>query len=109
MTIPDSTLWGGNSDQQVTWIDSAEAQLLDFEREGTLRKMFPQNLAFPDDSFDTVISTLSRCMLQGRVLHPKRSSVFVGSSSRRQTRRENYDVTEKKRLHHQDVRQLSGY
>ena len=40
---------------------NAEARLADLGREGTLREMDAQDLAFPDDSFDAVISSLSTC------------------------------------------------
>jgi ubiquinone/menaquinone biosynthesis C-methylase UbiE len=40
---------------------NAEEQLTDLGRDGTLREMDAQNLAFPDDSFDAVISALSTC------------------------------------------------
>ncbi|GAA0521102.1 Methyltransferase domain-containing protein [Halorubrum aquaticum] len=40
---------------------NAETQLTDLGREGTLLEMDAQNLAFPDDSFDAVISALSTC------------------------------------------------
>jgi ubiquinone/menaquinone biosynthesis C-methylase UbiE len=39
----------------------AEAQLADLGREGTLREMDAQDLAFPDGSFDAVVSALSTC------------------------------------------------
>jgi ubiquinone/menaquinone biosynthesis C-methylase UbiE len=40
---------------------NAEEQLTDLGRDGTLLEMDAQNLAFPDDSFDAVISALSTC------------------------------------------------
>ena len=40
---------------------NAEDTLADLGRDGTLREMDAQNLAFPDDSFDAVISALSTC------------------------------------------------
>jgi ubiquinone/menaquinone biosynthesis C-methylase UbiE len=40
---------------------NAETQLTDLGREGTLLEMDAQNLAFPDDNFDAVISALSTC------------------------------------------------
>jgi len=39
----------------------AEETLDELGREGTLRRMDAQDLAFPDDSFDTVVSALSTC------------------------------------------------
>ncbi|WP_249269027.1 class I SAM-dependent methyltransferase [Halorubrum sp. Hd13] len=39
----------------------ADEQLADLGLDGTLQQMDAQNLAFPDDSFDTVISALSTC------------------------------------------------
>jgi len=39
----------------------AEATLADLGRDGTLREMDAQDLDFPDDSFDAVISALSTC------------------------------------------------
>ena len=42
-------------------LTQAEATLADLGRDGTLREMDAQDLAFPDDSFDTVISALSTC------------------------------------------------
>jgi ubiquinone/menaquinone biosynthesis C-methylase UbiE len=39
----------------------ADATLADLGRDGTLREMDAQNLAFPDNSFDAVISALSTC------------------------------------------------
>jgi len=40
---------------------NANEQLADLGRDGTLQQMDAQNLAFPDDSFETVISALSTC------------------------------------------------
>jgi len=40
---------------------NADEQLADLGRDGTLQRMDAQDLAFPDDSFDTVISALSTC------------------------------------------------
>jgi ubiquinone/menaquinone biosynthesis C-methylase UbiE len=40
---------------------NAETTLDDLGRPGTLREMDAQDLAFPDDSFDAVISALSTC------------------------------------------------
>ncbi|MFC5973737.1 class I SAM-dependent methyltransferase [Halomarina salina] len=40
---------------------NAEEQLAALERDGTLQRMDAQELAFPDDSFDAVISALSTC------------------------------------------------
>lgn len=40
---------------------NAEKRLTKLGREGTLREMNAQNLEFPDNSFDTVISALSTC------------------------------------------------
>jgi len=40
---------------------NAEEQLADLERDGTLLEMDAQDLAFPDDGFDAVISALSTC------------------------------------------------
>jgi ubiquinone/menaquinone biosynthesis C-methylase UbiE len=40
---------------------AAEAQLADLGREGTLREMDAQDLSFPADSFDAVVSALSTC------------------------------------------------
>ena len=42
-------------------LQNAETQLSELGREGTLRQMDTQDLDFPDDSFDTVISALSTC------------------------------------------------
>ncbi|MFC6942623.1 class I SAM-dependent methyltransferase [Salinirubellus sp. GCM10025818] len=42
-------------------LTKAEATLTDLGRNGTLREMDAQDLAFPDDSFDAVISALSTC------------------------------------------------
>jgi ubiquinone/menaquinone biosynthesis C-methylase UbiE len=42
-------------------LQKAAATLGDLGRKGTLRQMDAQALAFPDDSFDTVISALSTC------------------------------------------------
>ncbi|WP_240451980.1 class I SAM-dependent methyltransferase [Halostella salina] len=39
----------------------ARDRLADLELDGTVRRMDAQNLDFPDDSFDTVISALSTC------------------------------------------------
>jgi ubiquinone/menaquinone biosynthesis C-methylase UbiE len=39
----------------------AEETLDELDRDGTLREMDAQDLAFPDDSFDTVVSALSTC------------------------------------------------
>jgi len=40
---------------------NAEEQLASLGRDGTLQQMDAQDLAFPDDSFETVISALSTC------------------------------------------------
>lgn len=40
---------------------NAETQLSALGRDGTLRRMDAQDLDFPDESFDTVISALSTC------------------------------------------------
>lgn len=42
-------------------LEKAEAKYDRLKRGDTLREMDAQNLAFPDDSFDTVISSLSTC------------------------------------------------
>ena len=42
-------------------LSNAEEQLDDLERDATLLEMDAQDLAFPDDSFDAVISALSTC------------------------------------------------
>lgn len=42
-------------------LTKAEETLAGLGKDGTLREMDAQNLAFPDDSFDAVISALSTC------------------------------------------------
>ncbi|MFA9516902.1 class I SAM-dependent methyltransferase [Halopenitus sp. H-Gu1] len=42
-------------------LTKADDTLADLGRDGTLREMDAQDLAFPDDSFDAVISALSTC------------------------------------------------
>ena len=48
-------------DVSPAMLAAAESQLDALGRDGTLREMDAQDLAFPDDSFDTVISSLSTC------------------------------------------------
>jgi ubiquinone/menaquinone biosynthesis C-methylase UbiE len=56
---PDVDLVG--IDVSPDMLSNAEETLDALGREGTLHRMDAQDLAFPDDSFDTVISALSTC------------------------------------------------
>jgi ubiquinone/menaquinone biosynthesis C-methylase UbiE len=48
-------------DVSLDVLAKAEETLDELDRDGTLREMDAQDLAFPDDSFDTVVSALSTC------------------------------------------------
>ncbi len=48
-------------DVSAEMVESARAELDRLRRGGTVYRMDAQDLAFPDDSFDTVISALSTC------------------------------------------------
>jgi ubiquinone/menaquinone biosynthesis C-methylase UbiE len=58
--LPESTEIVG-IDISEPLLERARAELETLERNGTIKQMDAQNLEFEDDSFDTVISSLSTC------------------------------------------------
>jgi len=58
--LPDSADLVG-VDLSAEMLAKARDRLADLDRDGDLHEMDAQRLAFPDDSFDTVISALSTC------------------------------------------------